>query len=210
MQELPTDVLPTTPLPATDINNAGTVGAIAAGANETMAAVEETITQPLNTEPAAALDNTIGATVPAPGVGTTDDTASNKSVGISADNGSVAVDTSGITNIQLPNTDESAAVLVDGDTDALAQDLGQEVPIDQIVIEPVAVPGAEPVTNGIAVTEPNRAIENERWVLFQSPTKFTVQLATSRERGYIIDLAQTMQVNDPCLLYTSPSPRDRG
>jgi len=206
VQELPTDVLPTTPLPATDINNAGTVGAIAAGANETMAAVEETITQPLNTEPAAAVDNTIGATVPAPGVGTTDDTASSKSVGISADNGSVAVDTSGITNIQLPNTNESAAVLVegelvDGDTDALAQDLGQEVPIDQIIVEPVAVPGAEPVTNGIAVTEPNRAIENERWVLFQSPTKFTVQLATSRERGYIIDLAQTMEVTDPVAIY---------
>ena len=91
--------------------------------------------------------------------------------------------------------------LVDGDTDALAQDLGQEVPIDQIVIEPVALPGTEPVTNGFAVTEPNRAIENERWVLFQSPTKFTVQLATSRERGYIIDLAQTMEVTDPVAIY---------
>ena len=62
-------------------------------------------------------------------------------------------------------------------------------------------PVAGPVDTGIAVTEPNRAIENERWVLFQSPTKFTVQLATSRERGYIIDPAQTMQVTDPVAIY---------
>jgi len=55
--------------------------------------------------------------------------------------------------------------------------------------------------SGIAVTTPNRAIENERWVLFQSPTKFTVQVATSRERGYIIDLAQTMDVTDPIAIY---------
>lgn len=62
--------------------------------------------------------------------------------------------------------------------------------------------------NGIPVevataVEPaiNRAIENERWVLFQAPEKFTVQLATSRERSYIIDLAQTLAAEDPVAIY---------
>lgn len=47
----------------------------------------------------------------------------------------------------------------------------------------------------------NRAIENERWVLFQAPTKFTVQLATSRERNYIINLAQSLEAEDPVAIY---------
>ncbi len=46
-----------------------------------------------------------------------------------------------------------------------------------------------------------RAVENERWVLFQEAGKFTVQLATSRERGYIIELAQTLPATDPVAIY---------
>jgi len=53
----------------------------------------------------------------------------------------------------------------------------------------------------VAVEAASRAIENERWVLFQSPAKFTVQLATSRDRNYIIELAQTMNVKDPVAIY---------
>ena len=56
----------------------------------------------------------------------------------------------------------------------------------------------------VAVEEPTiitRAIENERWVLFQAPTKFTVQLATSRERDYIIDLAQSLDTDEPIAIY---------
>jgi len=54
---------------------------------------------------------------------------------------------------------------------------------------------------GVAIDTESRAIENERWVLFQSPSKFTVQLATSRDRNYIIELAQTMNVTDPVAIY---------
>ena len=175
-----------------------------------------------------------GTTVPIPNSVSTEDTAASKSVGLSTSDGSVVVDTSTITDVPPPDTTENVTELVQGDTDALAQEpTGQSVAIEPIAAEPAVPSGADPVSSGVAVTEPNRAIENERWVLFQSPAKFTVQLATSRERGYIIDLAQTLQVTDPvaiypfltsnsnnpvfgllsglydtCLLYTSPSPRD--
>ena len=46
----------------------------------------------------------------------------------------------------------------------------------------------------------NRAVENERWVLFQEPTHFTVQLATSREREYIVELAQGLS-ESPVAIY---------
>ena len=83
---------------------------------------------------------------------------------------------------------------------------GVEVPVDN-------TPGTQPIQNntglvgdastesGVEVNTPSRSIENENWVLFQSPTKFTVQLATSRERGYIIDLAQNMDVTGPVAIY---------
>ena len=89
-------------------------------------------------------------------------------------------------------TGAGVSVLVEGDTDAAA-----------IATEDnsIALPQAAEPAEGVVVDEPNRAIENERWVLFQSPTKFTVQLATSRERGYIINLAQTMEVQDPVAIY---------
>ncbi len=68
------------------------------------------------------------------------------------------------------------------------------------------VAGSGDLINGVQVPVDaapaiNRAIENERWVLFQAPTKFTVQLATSRERGYIIDLAQKLEAEDPVAIY---------
>ncbi len=81
--------------------------------------------------------------------------------------------------------------LLEGDTDAAAQPLGDNL-LD-----------TSPVTNPVtaSTTTSTRAIENERWVLYQAPQKFTVQLATSRERSYIIDLAQTMEVQDPVAIY---------
>lgn len=156
--------------------------------------------------------------VPLPNLTNTEDTGSSKSVGSTTpDSVVVAVDAANdLTDTALlqPGSDESSttgssaagaaiveesggvAVPIDDDTDAasqtsLDQSLGQSS-------QPVAV---EPIADGVVVSEPNRAIENERWVLFQSPTKFTVQLATSRERGYIIDLAQTMEVQDPVAIY---------
>jgi len=171
---------------------------------------EEAITQPLNNEPAdlaaALADNNVadnnGTTVPIPNSVSTEDTAASKSVGLSTSDGSVVVDTSTITDVPPPDTTENVTELVQGDTDALAQEpTGQSVAIEPIAAEPAVPSGADPVSSGVAVTEPNRAIENERWVLFQSPAKFTVQLATSRERGYIIDLAQTLQVTDPVAIY---------
>ncbi len=81
------------------------------------------------------------------------------------------------------------ADLIDGDTDAAA-----DAPLDNSPTEETIINQTEPAA-------PNRAIENERWVLFQSPVKFTVQLATSRERSYIIELAQTMDVQDPVAIY---------
>jgi len=155
--------------------------------------------------------------VPLPNLTNTEDTGSSKSVGSTTpDSVVVAVDAANdLTDTALlqPGSDESSttgssaagaaiveesgvAVPIDDDTDAasqtsLDQSLGQSG-------QPVAV---EPIADGVVVSEPNRAIENERWVLFQSPTKFTVQLATSRERGYIIDLAQTMEVQDPVAIY---------
>jgi len=72
-----------------------------------------------------------------------------------------------------------------GDTDAAAP-----APADNF---------SEPAEETIVRSD--RAIENERWVLFQSPLKFTVQLATSRERSYIIELARTMNVQDPVAIY---------
>lgn len=81
--------------------------------------------------------------------------------------------------------------LLDGDTDAAST-----APSDNSTeLRSTAAPAQdETITR-------NRAIENERWVLYQSPVKFTVQLATSRERSYIIELAQTMEVEDPVAIY---------
>lgn len=89
-------------------------------------------------------------------------------------------------NSNLTNTDTE---LLEGDTDAAATapaDIFSEPPAETIETPERAI---------------ERAIENERWVLFQSPLKFTVQLATSRERSYIIELAQTMDVQDPVAIY---------
>ena len=70
----------------------------------------------------------------------------------------------------------------------------------------VAVP-LPTISNGdnAGQTEPaapviTRAVENERWVLFQEPTHFTVQLATSRERNYILELAQGLS-ESPVAIY---------
>jgi len=97
----------------------------------------------------------------------------------------------------LTNTSSTAAatgVEVDllDDTDA-AGDINSENTLNPL--------SADQSGEGVAIEAENRAIENERWVLFQSPTKFTVQLATSRDRNYIIELAQTMNVSDPVAIY---------
>lgn len=127
--------------------------------------------------------------------------------------------------VAVPNTSievaqNSAAVADEPDTDAsLINDLNETSGI-AVAIDPLNPAGINntvqttnqsnnsPVTssdNGLAIPVEapiaNRAIENERWVLFQTPTKFTVQLATSKERTYIIDLAQTLEAEDPVAIY---------
>ena len=128
--------------------------------------------------------------------------------------GSVAVDTDQLVE-DLMELDTSVSNTVTGTVDeADSQVEGTVVDINNIVIEnPQATQGVEAVVNdtdaaSVAPAEdrltpaiPDRAIENERWVLFQSPSKFTIQLATSRERSYIIDLAKTMEVTDPVAIY---------
>ena len=130
--------------------------------------------------------------------------------------GSAAVDTDQLVE-ELMELDSTVSNTETGIVDEAASQLeGTVVNIDNIVIEnPQATQGVEVVVDdtdaaAVAPTEgrlvPNppaieRAIENERWVLFQSPTKFTIQLATSRERSYIIDLAKTMEVTDPVAIY---------
>lgn len=199
---------PSTDLVQEELPTAATISSdpVQQPVSETIVAVEEAPvvnTEPANLAAALNTDTVATTTVPAPGAVNIVDPASTKSVGTSATIESVAVDTS---SIQLPETVGSAA-LPEDDTDASAQAV-IEAPIGQpVAIEPLAADIAqdpvsgEPVSDGVPIAAPNRAIENERWVLFQSPTKFTVQLATSRERGYIIDLAQTMQVTDPVAIY---------
>ncbi len=135
-------------------------------------------------------------TVPIPS--TNDTTAITKSVANSIPE-SVQVDVE-----QFDQTDNTAGTPVvvelpesNTDTDAFVDNLGEDLNVPSIVNSATTNAEAE----GVIVADTNRAIENERWVLFQSPTKFTVQLATSKERGYIIDLAQTLEVLDPVAIY---------
>ncbi len=92
-----------------------------------------------------------------------------------------------------PIVAESEAVDISDlkDNDALADnnnnDNGVAVPVPEVDAEPSA-----PLVQ--------RAVENERWVLFQEPTHFTVQLATSRERNYILQLAQGL-TESPVAIY---------
>lgn len=92
------------------------------------------------------------------------------------------------------------SALLDGDTDAAATALESENTLATNP-SPVATPVAATDATSESSTVSTRAIENERWVLYQTPDKFTVQLATSRERSYIIDLAQTMEMQDPVAIY---------
>ncbi len=85
------------------------------------------------------------------------------------------------------------------DTDALSNDNGVAVPLPSV--------GNETTDSGNAAEQSApaspavlRAVENERWVLFQEPTHFTVQLATSRERNYILELAQGIS-ESPVAIY---------
>jgi type II secretory pathway predicted ATPase ExeA len=130
---------------------------------------------------------------------------------------SVSVDTSAITSqgtaTALP---ESVEVIVSGAANTVAQpaDSLLDTDTDAASVQAednggIAVPVQPQLTdsNGVElnVEQPDaqiqRAVENERWVLFQEAGKFTVQLATSRERGYIIDLAQSLPAQDPVAIY---------
>lgn len=87
------------------------------------------------------------------------------------------------------------------DSDALSNDRTT----DGIAVPLPAVPGSSENESADQRTTPaapvvSRAVENERWVLFQEPTHFTVQLATSRERNYILELAQGLS-ESPVAIY---------
>ena len=116
--------------------------------------------------------------------------------------------------VNVPSTDSIRINTPDTDAASVAAPSGDGIPVTVAPINNIGSNEAASITPGIAdnsqgqggasVAVPtiiNRAIENERWVLFQAPTKFTVQLATSRERNYIIDLAQTLEAEDPVAIY---------
>ncbi len=86
------------------------------------------------------------------------------------------------------------------DTDAASVPVVSDGTSDDGVPVPVTQPEPQPVPEP---EEPRvlRAVENERWVLFQPNTKFTLQLATSRERGYIMEFAQTLPLDGPLAVY---------
>jgi len=84
------------------------------------------------------------------------------------------------------------------DSDAASNDNGVAVPLPSVVNGNNA--GVSAGQNAPAAPTIVRAVENERWVLFQEPTHFTVQLATSRERNYILELAQGLS-ESPVAIY---------
>jgi DamX protein len=84
------------------------------------------------------------------------------------------------------------------------------VPVPSTDTDAASVPAVSDGTSDdgvpVEVEEPEvqrvvRAVENERWVLFQPQTKFTLQLATSRERDYIMEFAQTLPLDGPLAVY---------
>ena len=107
------------------------------------------------------------------------------------------------TDALLQNDNDAAA------TDNLNNNGGVAVPVQPAVTDSNGVAlaidnvDAQPAITQPAIVQPaiERAVENERWVLFQDAGKFTVQLATSRERDYIIDLAQSLPALDPIAIY---------
>ncbi len=112
---------------------------------------------------------------------------------------SVEVVVSGASNSVTQQVDP----LLSGDTDAASisdnDNGGIAVPVQPRLTDSNGVPLN--VTEADAQPAIQRAVENERWVLFQESGKFTVQLATSRERGYIIDLAQSLPAQEPVAIY---------
>ncbi len=165
--------------------------------------------QPLVMESVAPAVEEVIPTVTVPRLATNEDIASNKSVSndiitdnvpksVAVDVGQLAQQDNTVVDDSQQNIGAAIGVIVDtgGDTDAASLDTTEIFSAGDNKQGGIDSEGV-----GITMPEPNRAIENERWVLFQSPTKFTVQLATSRERGYIIDLAQTLEVIDPVAIY---------
>lgn len=200
----------TLPMPENTVENAApepvtetvteTVIEVAAPVTETVAqATEDLVTPVPSTSAVDNVENTVAQVTPA---------EVPNSVEVAVPNTSIEV------------AQNSAAVADEPDTDAsLINDLNETSGI-AVAIDPLNPAGINntvqttnqsnnsPVTssdNGLAIPVEapiaNRAIENERWVLFQTPTKFTVQLATSKERTYIIDLAQTLEAEDPVAIY---------
>ncbi|MEM7256789.1 MAG: AAA family ATPase [Pseudomonadota bacterium] len=97
--------------------------------------------------------------------------------------------------------DNTAAQATDSDAAAVSSNDngGIDVPVQPVLTDSN---GQALDTDAVdAVPAIQRAVENERWVLFQDAGKFTVQLATSREREYIIDLAQSLPATDPVAIY---------
>ena len=119
---------------------------------------------------------------------------------------------------RLPATDSDDATGSNGTATAGEETGNEETVADNEVVDITKLTDsdalADPNSNGVAVPVPsdnadqtsqsapviNRAVENERWVLFQEPTHFTVQLATSREREYIVELAQGLS-ESPVAIY---------
>jgi len=170
------------------------------------ATVEEEVGQATTNTAVEIADNTSSVNITVPVPSNNQDNAAAKSVG--SINTATAESAGQIADNELLQTTDPAQLA------AAINSTSDNSNVNETIVEPVsdllggdtdaAAPApadnfSEPAEETIVRSD--RAIENERWVLFQSPLKFTVQLATSRERSYIIELARTMNVQDPVAIY---------
>jgi len=160
------------------VNDQGNTGqTINDAADNAVALVNDTavpvanLPEPNLPEPNLPVSNPSGAedTASSKSVGSTTPESVVVSVGSTADLTDDALLESGSTAIgSVVNTD-GVPVLIEGDTDAASQPaLDKTIQAEPVLAEPAGQPVAvEPIADGVVVSEPNRAIENERWVLFQ-------------------------------------------
>lgn len=152
-----------------------------------------------------AIEPTEITTIASPADTDSDSTLANSTTPAASDSSSGS-STQANRNAVTVNDSEALDLQNEPDSDAAsAETNGVAVPVPAPV--PVQLPsvdnqnGSVPSNNAQSTPVVVRAVENERWVLFQEPTHFTVQLATSRERNYILELAQGLNTESPVAIY---------
>lgn len=165
--------------------------------SELLETVNDTVAQ--RAEQITAEAETIGITVEEDAIDTSEQVAQTIGQGTAqALPESVEVVVPAAVSTVAENTGATEA-LPDTDAAAVSDNDGVDVPVQPVLPDSN---GQTVNTDAIDATPAiQRAIENERWVLFQDAGKFTVQLATSRERAYIIGLAQSLPASDPVAIY---------